>query len=216
MAPSDSAVPRRLRTTAYGLLAVVFAVLAVGVAFAFGSTSLGRELEWAVHDAVSGLRDGGWRLVRGGLGRIVPAASAVAIVVLTVAGYRRRGPTVALAAVVVVVGANLTDQAVKRGVLPFPPSARSGAEPLLSGHPPLVLSVGLLAALVASTAARRLVIVVAGTGVVLTAVGVVVSGWHTLGEVVAPVLLFAAWACIGGAIVAAADEFRRPARSEVP
>lgn len=203
------------RLVAYILLAVAFASMAVGVAYVLGSTPGGREIERTIHDAVSGLRDGGWRLLRGGLGRIVPGASVVAIIVLTAAVYRRRGGSITIGAVVVMVGANVTDQAVKRGWLPFPPSARPNAEPLLSGHPPLVLSVALLLVLVAPIAARGLMCVVAAAGSVLVAAGVVVSGWHTLGEVLAPGLLFAAWACLGAAYVTVADEFRRPVRSEL-
>jgi hypothetical protein len=177
------------------VVALGFALAAVGIAYLLGSTPAGRSAEHVVHELVVGLRDAWWwRPLRGGLGRIVPAASVAAIVVLMMLVQRRHDLPITVGAAIVVVGANLTDQAVKHGVLPFPPSARPGGESLLSGHPPLVMSVALLAVLVTPIPARRRIGGVMWAGTALVVIGVVVAGWHTIGETLAPALMFASWA----------------------
>lgn len=200
MTMSSAGEPRARSAWPYLAAALGLTLAAVGVAYLFGTTPAGRSVERVVHDAVIGLRDEWWwRPMRGGLGHVVPAASVVAIAGLMVLVHRRFGAAITVGAAIVVVGSNLTDQAVKHGVLPFPPSARPGAEPLLSGHPPLVLSVAMLLVLVAPMAARRYVGVVVVAGAALVGLGVVLSGWHTVGEVLVPMLMFASWAGVGAA-----------------
>ncbi|WP_116950072.1 hypothetical protein [Jiangella endophytica] len=183
---------------------------AVAVAYVLGGTSWGTGIESSAADAVSGWRDGVWRLLRGGFGRIVPPFVLVLMAVLIVVTYRR-DPRAALFGAVVAAGANLTVQAFKAGRLPFPPSARSSGEALLSGHVPLVLSAALLAVLAAPAAARRWVSALAVLAVVATLAEVVVSGWHTVGEAVAPVLVFLAWVLLADVVTGGARR-RQPCR----
>ncbi|TDC53131.1 hypothetical protein E1212_06855 [Jiangella ureilytica] len=184
------------------VLAVLAAVAcfgaAVAVAYALSSTAWGDGVERSVADAVSGWRDGVWRLLRGGFGRIVPPFMVVLIVVLTVVAYRR-SPRLALFAGLVAAGSNVTVQAVKAGWLPFP-GARPSGDVLLSGHVPLVLSGALLAVVVAPAAARRWVTVVAVLAVAATFAEVVISGWHTVGETLAPALIVLAWVLLAVAV----------------
>lgn len=182
------------------LAAVACAGAAVAVAYVLGSTSWGTGVERTVADAVDTWRDGVWRLLRGGFGRIVPAFMLVLIAVLLVVAYRRN-PRLAAAAAVVALGSNLTVQALKAGWLPFPPSARPSGEPLLSGHVPLVLSGAVLAVWVAPAAARWWVTVLAAAAVVATLAEVVISGWHTVGETAAPALIFLAWLLLAEALI---------------
>ncbi len=172
---------------------------AAAVAYLLGSTSWGTGVESSVADAVAGWRDGGWRLLRGGFGRIVPAFVLALMAVLIVVAYRR-DPRTALFAAVAAVGANGTVQAIKAGGLPFPASARSSGEAMLSGHVPLVLSGALLVVLVATATARRWVTVLAVLAVAATMAEVVISGWHTVGEAVAPALVFLAWVLLAGVV----------------
>lgn len=198
---------RRLVTL---LAAVACLGSAVAVAYVLGSTSWGTGVERSAADAVSGWRDGVWRLLRGGFGRIVPAFVLVVMAVLMVVAYRR-SPRLALFAAVVAVGSNVTVQVLKAGWLPFPPSARPSGEALLSGHVPLVLSGALLAVLVAPAAARGRVAALAVLAVAATLAEVVISGWHTVGEAVAPVLIFLAWLLLADAVTGGAAR-RQPCR----
>jgi hypothetical protein len=193
------------------VLAVLAAVAcfgaAVAVAYVLSSTSWGDGVERTVADAVDGWRGGVWRLLRGGFGRIVPPFMLVLIAVLTVVAYRR-SPRLALFAVLVAAGSNLTVQAIKAGWLPFP-GARPSGDVLLSGHVPLVLSGALLAVLVAPAAARWWMGVLAVLAVAATLAEVVISGWHTVGETLAPALIVLGWvlvavAATGGARVPSA------------
>ncbi|TDD70955.1 hypothetical protein E1262_07425 [Jiangella aurantiaca] len=199
------------RTTRRGLTLLAAAAslgAAVAIAYVLGSTSWGTGVEGSVADLVSGWRDGVWRLLRGGFGRIVPPFVLVLLVVLIVAVHRR-DPRTALFAAITAVGSNVTVQALKSGWLPFPPSARPSGEALLSGHVPLVLSGALMAVLVAPSGARRWVAALAALAVVATLAEVVVSGWHTVGEALAPALVFLAWVLLADAVTGGAGR-RQP------
>lgn len=184
------------------LAAVACFGAAVAVAWVLAGTAWGDGVERSVADAVSGWRDGVWRLLRGGFGRIVPPFMLVLIAVLTVVAYRR-SPRLALFAVVVAAGSNVTVQAIKAGWPPFP-GARASGDVLLSGHVPLVLSGALLAVLVAPAAARWSVGFLAVLAVAATLAEVVISGWHTVGETLAPVLIVLGWVLLAVAVTGGA------------
>ena len=184
------------------LAAVACFGAAVAVAWVLAETAWGDGVERSVADAVSGWRDGVWRLLRGGFGRIVPPFMVVLIAVVTVVAYRR-SPRLALFAVLVAAGSNVTVQAIKAGWPPFP-GARPSGDVLLSGHVPLVLSGVLLAVLVAPAAARWWVSVLAVLAVAATLAEVVISGWHTVGETLAPVLIVLGWVLLAVAVTSGA------------
>ncbi|MFW5469152.1 hypothetical protein ACOCJ4_03810 [Knoellia sp. CPCC 206435] len=130
-------------------------------------------------------RPGVWRLVRGTLHHLaLPALGLVATLLAGVAWRRDR--RAALLFVAGVVATNVVVQAMKRGPLPAP----EGLNPL-SGHVGVAAGIGLcwFAALSGGPgsalprAARGPVAAVVSGGV---AVGVLLTGWHDVPEVLGP------------------------------
>lgn len=84
------------------------------------------------------------------------------------------------------LGATLTVEAIKRGIVPV-------GGPQLSGHT-VVVSGAVVAVVLAVRAGRHLAVAILGAAVVaLVGVAVVVVGWHTPAQAVAPVLLTVVW-----------------------
>jgi uncharacterized membrane protein len=92
-------------------------------------------------------------------------------------------------AATVLVGANLTVQAIKHGLVPFGPWASS---PGLSGHMAVVIGAATAVALAVPSAWRRRAALCGAGAVLAVAVGVVCA-WHTVTETLVPMLLAAAW-----------------------
>ena len=189
---------RRILIVAAALCSLAAAVV---VGWAMRHTAWGTAVEDAVASTVSEWRDGVWRLLRGGLGRVVPPLLVVAIPAGLVLTHRRWGWRAAIFGALVTLGSNATVQAVKAGWVPFPDGAGPSGAPSLSGHVPLVMSAAVVAVLAAPALVRSRVAVVAVVAVMATAAGVVVSGWHTVGETVEPALVFLAWLCAAVATV---------------
>jgi len=165
--------------------ALVFAVAATGPAARAGA--LAAVATFAPHHDL-------WvRLLRGGLGRValpvVLALAAIALLSLVRHGRRRD----AAVAVVVLVGANGTVEAIKHGLLDLGPST-----PLLSGHMAVVVGTAFVVALASAPTPRRRVVALGAAAVVATAAGVALVAWHTVPEVLAPTLVALAWvlACL--------------------
>lgn len=115
----------------------------------------------------------------------------------------RRAPWHAVAALVLVGGANLTTQVLKSYVFERPDMLALGApNSLPSGHTTVAASVALGLALIAPPVLRLPAAAVGLTASMLVGVATVVAGWHRLSDVAAAVLVSAAWAGLVLAVVA--------------
>ena len=88
------------------------------------------------------------------------------------------------------LGANLTVQAVKRGVPPFVPGRPS---PQLSGHMAVAVGAALVVVLAVAPPHRLMTARIATLLVVAAGVGVVVGSYHAVAEAVAPWLVSVVW-----------------------
>ena len=134
------------------------------------------------------------------LGRVsigaVLAVSAVCVVLAIMRGRIR----LAVAALMVIVGANLTTQLLKEVVLERSQLDVIAPNSLPSGHTTVVASaVGAL--LLVSPVALRLLVVVAGAfAVAATGASTIVAGWHRPADIVAALAVCLAWMAAGAII----------------
>lgn len=193
VAPAGLSCAPRASIARVVLLAALLLVLALLACWWEAGTATGRASTAWVAEAVElyAPHEDLWvRLLRGGLSRItVPVlvlGSAAALVALLIA----QSTASAVAAVVVMLGANLTVQVVKRGVLPFVPGL-PGAK--LSGHMAVAVGAAFVVVLAVAPSHRRTTARIAALLVVAAGVGVVVGSYHTVAEAVAPLLVSVAW-----------------------
>jgi membrane-associated phospholipid phosphatase len=181
-------------------LAVVCAVLGIAVYGVFVCTRAGQRVD----DAALVGRD---RLTpkqiddADDLLRTVDLASLVLLggVVLLVAFVRGRWP-LALAAGLLLLGANVTTQVLKE-VLPRPDLLPGGdplgtANSLPSGHTTIAMSLALAAVLVAPRRVRGAVAVVGAFYAGAVGAAVLAAGWHLPSDAVAALLVVTAWAAL--------------------
>jgi membrane-associated phospholipid phosphatase len=131
------------------------------------------------------------------LGRVsIGAVLAVSVVCVVLAILRGR-VRLAVAALVVIVGSNVTTQLLKEVVLERSQLDVIAPNSLPSGHTTVVASaVGAL--LLVSPRALRLLVVVAGAfAVMLTGSSTVVAGWHRPADIVAALAVCLAWTAVG-------------------
>jgi len=186
-----SGTARRWLLATCGVAVIVLSVhLAGQLAQASAWADVGAEVRESVRP-----RPGGWRLLRGTLHFLeIPALLALG----TAIGYAvwRRDRRAAVTFAGVLLATNLLTQGIKHG----PVSTPSGLNPL-SGHVGLAAGLGcawVLIGLGLETRWRRVslggaALVVAGTGG-----AVLLTGWHTLPQVLAPIGIAAGCALIAG------------------
>lgn len=161
-----------------------------------------------------GLEGGVWRIAARmrGLTDVLHVASYATLAVgalVAATGLRRsRRVDPAVRAAVIVVGAGLTAQLLKRA-LPRPhlPPQTLGDPSWPSGHATALMSVLLVALLLSPPSRRR---VTAGVGVVIVATlgaGLLIAGWHRPSDVVAGYVLATTWT-----LALAPDHPSRPRR----
>ncbi len=137
----------------------------------------------------------------------VPLLAAVLIATVLLAVLRRRvvlGVQVAL----IMGGANLTTQVLKRWVLDRPDvgiDADHLVPSLPSGHTTAAASVAVALLLVVPRRLRPLTAVAGALYTVVTGVSTLVAGWHRPSDVVAAVLVVLAWAGVASAVGALLD-----------
>jgi membrane-associated phospholipid phosphatase len=125
--------------------------------------------------------------------------AAVALVAATI-GLLRRRADLAVAAGILVLGANLTTQALKLG-LDRPSLGAPGPNSLPSGHTTAAVSVAFALVLVLPYAARA-ALALAGTAyVTVIAVATVWAGWHRPSDTIAALLVVLAWGSAAIALV---------------
>lgn len=180
-----------------GVAALVLLVC-IGVVSATGRR-IDRELmlAWAYNDLIIGPVGA---LVRSPLIMLVVAAIFVIAVV-------RRRPDLAVGALLLVGGATLSTQVLKRYVIA---QLTVGENTMPSGHVTVVLSVLLAAMLVIGPRWRRGLSAVAGFLGALTAIGAMIGTWHVPGDVIAAAAVCLVWVgIILLAITPVARRFRR-------
>ncbi len=203
---TGAGVPRRARLV---LLALLCAVALVALYVLAVQTAWGQRLDGA---ALSGRIFGRPRVreVTYGVLRTISMSSLAflggAVVVIALSRGRTRR---ALAAVVLIAGANLTTQVLKLHVLPRPDLVRGPLESkptFPSGHATVAMS--LAVALVVVVGRRhRIAAAVAGTGYAAVIGGATLTaGWHRPSDVIGAFLVVVAWASLATAVLAGGGE----------
>jgi membrane-associated phospholipid phosphatase len=203
---------RRATTAALCLVVAACCALAtVGVHRVFVRTETGQTvdqalLEWAAALPVT-VAQAAHTLLSAFTVPVVVAACLVPAALAVV----RRAPWHALAALVLVAGANVTTQVLKDHVFERPDLLALGApNSLPSGHTTVAASVALGLALIAPAALRLAVTLTGLAGSALVGMATVVVGWHRLSDVAAALLVCLAWA---GLVLAALVLRPRPVRA---
>ena len=185
------AAPLLVAAACAGGLVVVYAL--------FVHTTVGQRVDNAAllgRAAVpQGLVDDAWGILDTiSLVALAAASLAVGLVALIQGRVRQ-----AFGAGVILLGANVTTQVLKRVILTRPELVRDDAIPfnsLPSGHATVAMSVAI-AALVVVPAARRPLVALLGTGyAVAVGVSTLVAGWHRPSDAVAAYLVVGAWAAL--------------------
>jgi membrane-associated phospholipid phosphatase len=144
------------------------------------------------------------RLVRL-LEQVSVGSAVIALLVMIAVALVRGRFRLAVAAVVLVLGANLTTQVLKRYLLTRPDLGVDSIgmiNTLPSGHTTVVFSLALAAVLVSPRALRGLVAFVGSAVGALTGLATVMAGWHRPSDVVAGLLVTVAWAALVSGLLA--------------
>ncbi|GAA2035131.1 phosphatase PAP2 family protein [Pseudokineococcus marinus] len=135
---------------------------------------------------------------------------ALGLVLLVVLAAVRRRLALAVAAVVLVAGANVTTQLLKKVVLDRPALGLGDVNSLPSGHTTVAATLAVALVLVLPPAARATAAVLGAAYTAATGVSTLVAGWHRPSDVAAALLVVAAWT---GVVVAGLRlRERRPGR----
>lgn len=137
---------------------------------------------------------------------VSPVMLLVAVILVASIAVLRRRPWLAAAAVVTILGANLTTQVLKRLILgrvdlldglfyPLPNS-------FPSGHVTIVASVVVAGLIVVPPLVRGALVPGAGLATGIVGVATLAAGWHHMADAVGGVLVATTWAAGAGVIVA--------------
>jgi len=139
----------------------------------------------------------------------IPALLLVCVLAVGIAIRNGRSRD-AWAAVVLLVGANGTVQALKHPVLPFV-SLPAGAGGNLSGHVAVAAATCLAVLFLAPRRPARFAIWCAWAFLSALSIAILLSRWHTLGEVLVPMFICGAWGVAAFAAVGARSRSRNSA-----
>lgn len=140
------------------------------------------------------------------LNTISVASLALGGVAIMLVALVRERPHLALAAGVVIVGANITTQILKTGILDRPDLVGQ-RDPLgvmntfPSGHSTVAMSLAVALVLVVPTAARAMAAFGGLVYATLVGAGTVTAGWHRPSDAIAAYLIVMAWAGISVAVL---------------
>ena len=178
-------------TAAVGAIGVLVAVTLVAL-----HTGAGQRLDERARLAVVAGRDAELTVLSV-LGRVsigaVLAVSAVCVVLAIMRGRVR----LAAAALMVIVGANLTTQLLKEVLLERSALDVIAPNSLPSGHTTVVASAVGALLLVTPRALRLFLVVAGGFAVTLTGTSTVVAGWHRPSDIVAALAVCLGWTAVG-------------------
>ncbi len=178
-----------------GAAAAVSLVAAISLWLAYRTmvgTPLGQHIDDAVLRRASRTPASATAQLTDALGRVSLASLVLAVIAITAVAAMRRRVDLAVAALVLVAGANMTTQALKRG-LDRPDLGWGTLNSFPSGHVTVVASVAVAALMVSPLWLRGLLVLPAVAAVGLTAVATVVAGWHRPSDVVGAVLVAVVW-----------------------
>ena len=131
------------------------------------------------------------------LGRVsIGTVAVLAAGCLLLAALRRHGRA-ALAALTVIVGANVTTQVLKHGVLDRADLGYGVHNSLPSGHVTVVAAAVAALLIVVPSAARASVAGLGTFATGLTGLSTIVAGWHRPADVVAALLVTLGWCAVG-------------------
>lgn len=168
----------------------------------FVGTYEGQLLDQAALEGAELGRNRLWRVAEPVLDVIsVPFIAAVLVVAVVIALLRRRWLLAAQVALLI-GGANLTGQLLKRGLLDRPDLEVGDRLPntLPSGHTVAATSCAVALVLVAPRRWRAVVAVLGALYAAGTGVSTLVGAWHRPGDVVAAMILVLAWTCLARAL----------------
>lgn len=134
---------------------------------------------------------------------------ALCLAVCVGVALMRRRVGLAVAAMVLVAGANVTTRILKLNVLD---RADGAGNSLPSGHATVALSLGLAAVLVAPAAWRWVVVPFAGFVATFVGAGTVVGQWHRPGDVLAAVAVCLGWTALAVGLAALIQPGAAPRR----
>jgi membrane-associated phospholipid phosphatase len=143
----------------------------------------------------------------------ISSLALLGVAIMAIALLRGR-PRLALGAGVIVLGANLTTQALK-ATLSGPSSGLPEAGTYPSGHVTVAMSLAMALVLVAPPALRLTATVFGGAYAIGVGVAVMALNWHRPSDVIGAYLVAVAWTALVGAALAStpgAGELRRPER----
>lgn len=201
---SDRALGRSRIVWLAALAALCLALVAV-LYVVFVHTSWGQRVDDAAVDGRT-LRPSVLHATDRVLNTISVTSLALGGLAMMLVALVRERPHLALAAGVVIVGANVTTQILKTGILERPdlvgpPDPLGMTNSFPSGHSTVAMSLAVAFVLVVPTAAR---VLAAGGGLVyatLVGAGTVTAGWHRPSDVAAAYLIVMAWAGISVAVL---------------
>jgi len=177
------------------LLAMVGVLGLAVTAYVALRTSRGLVLDRAASEAVSSPALVLDRLYEG-LSRVSVGSVAVSLMVCVTLAVVRRRFDLALGAAVVIGGADLTTQFLKKDLLTHV-DLGPGPNSLPSGHTTVALSIALAAVMVAPSAWRAVVAIGVSATAALVGVALVLGRWHRPSDVVAATFVCLVWAAIG-------------------
>ena len=191
---------RRLAVLAGACLAVVAVLYVVAVHTNLGqriddAAVVGRTLQPQVLAATDRV-----------LNTISVASLALGGIAIVLVALARDRPHLALAAGVVIIGANLTTQILKTGILDRPdlvgPTDPLGVHNTFpSGHSTVAMSLAVALVLVVPSTVRALAAVGGVIYATLVGAGTVTAGWHRPSDVIAAYLIVMAWTAISVAVL---------------
>ncbi len=180
-------------------LGVASSILFIATYLIAVHTRRGRLLDGASLRGAAQSRSSVTDLVERLLDVVSVAALVIAILSLVIVALLRARGDLAVAAVVVVVGSNLTSQVLKRFVLTRPDFGLTETTPatlnsLPSGHSTVAFSIAVGMLLVSPPRLRPLVAVLGAAYASCTAIATLSAGWHRPSDSVAAFFVVTVWA----------------------
>lgn len=186
-----SDLPEPVRRVVCSVRTMAFASLLAFVTVLWIFTRTTRGQLWDERGRVStGASARAWVLIVDPLTYITIATVALALTAFVIIALLRRRFALALAAILVVAGANITTQLFKAY---WPTSPHYWDNSLPSGHSTVAMSVSVAAILVAPSGARRWLLPVTAFGATFVGAGTIVGHWHRPADVWAAFLVCLLW-----------------------
>jgi membrane-associated phospholipid phosphatase len=198
--------------------ALAFAIAAAAVWVVAFRTATGAWLDATVATGFLGLRGARVDGLADAVARLAdPAPLALATAAIVAVALVRRRPWLAAMALLVIVGANVTTQALK--LLTAEPRLANAlvdghvaAASWPSGHATAAMTMALCAVVVVPSTWRPLALAAGGAFTIGVAYSVLVLDWHLPSDVLGAFCVATAWTLLGIAAVMAAERRRAPER----